>query len=107
MIKTPNDKSKPASGQLAAEYLDEKGAAILLGVKPRTVRALRAERGLPCLKISNKILRFRRADIEDWILKFRVAFPPKSRARHAGPAVPPPRSSCQTAAPGNESGVQL
>ena len=76
----------------------------MLGVRPRTVRALRSEKSLPHLKIGGKILRFRRADIEDWILKFRVAFPP--RTRRVGPATPPPRQKCHTAAPGNESGVQ-
>jgi excisionase family DNA binding protein len=96
----------PASGQLAAEnYLDETGVAALLGVKRRTVRALRASKGLPCLKIANKILRFRRADIEDWILRYRQATPPRSTARSV-PAVPPPRSSCKAAAPGNESEAQ-
>ena len=102
-MKPNSDINPPASGQPAAEnYLDETGVAALLGVKPRTVRALRATKGLPCLKVTNKILRFRRADIDEWICRSRVAFTPKSRARRS-PATPPPRRNCRAAAPGNES----
>jgi excisionase family DNA binding protein len=97
----------PASGQPAAEnYLDETGVANLLGVRPRTVRALRAERGLPCLKIGGKLLRFKRDDIDAWIDRFRVAVPPRSRARSVAPATPTPRRKCRADAPGNSNEVK-
>jgi len=90
--------------EIASDIFSEAEAAAYLHQKPRTIREWRARRGLPCFKPTAKVTLYRRADLDAWLDRTRVAFPP--RARRTGPAVPPPRSSCKTAAPANESGVQ-
>jgi excisionase family DNA binding protein len=78
---------------LASDLLDEKQAAEYLQIKPRTVRSWR-QRGLPCFKPTAKITRFRRAELDDWLSKFRVAAISR-RARRVAPASPVPRSNCK------------
>jgi hypothetical protein len=94
--KTPREVTT-----IASDIFSEAEAAAYLHQKPRTIREWRARRGLPCFKPTAKVTLYRRADLDAWLDRTRVAFPP--RARRTGPAVPPPRSSCKAAAPGNES----
>jgi predicted DNA-binding transcriptional regulator AlpA len=58
------------------EILDEKRCAALLGVQPRCLRDWRQQRGLPFIKITSKIIRYRRADIDAWLARMRVAIVP-------------------------------
>jgi len=88
----------------ASDLMNEIQAAEYLQITPRTCREWRSRRGLPALKPTAKITRYRKSDIDDWLARSRVSFPP--RARRVAPATPPPRSSCKAAAPGNESVVQ-
>ena len=89
--------------QSAGDVLTEAEAAAYLHQKPRTIREWRATRGLPCFKPTAKVTLYRRQDLDAWLDRSRVAFPPRSRARSVAPAVPPPRSSCQAAAPESEA----
>ncbi|MHB8522191.1 MAG: helix-turn-helix domain-containing protein [Limisphaerales bacterium] len=52
--------------------LDDDGAAKFLGLTPRTIRLYRQQRGLPFLRLSSKIIRFREVDLEDWAVRQRV-----------------------------------
>jgi excisionase family DNA binding protein len=56
-----------------SDILTEKDVANILSVKPRTVRLWRHSRGLPFIKITTKEIRFRRADIDEWLERRRVA----------------------------------
>jgi len=53
--------------------MNEAQVGELLGIKARTVRAWRSRNGLPFIKISAKTIRFRRADIDAWLARRRVA----------------------------------
>jgi hypothetical protein len=90
--KTPT----PGSGQ--SDVFNEAEAAAYLHQKPRTIREWRATRGLPCFKPTAKVTLYRRQDLDAWLDRSRVAFPPRSRARSVAPAVPSPRRNCQAAA---------
>jgi hypothetical protein len=99
-----NCKSTPARGKtprevttIASDVFSEAEAAAYLHQKPRTIRDWRARRGLPCFKPTAKVTLYRRADLDAWLDRSRVAFPPKSRASSVAPATPPPRSSCKAA----------
>ena len=58
-----------ADGQI----LTDETAAALLAVEPRTVREWRAKRGLPFIRITPKVVRIRRADLDKWMAKRQVA----------------------------------
>jgi DNA-binding transcriptional MerR regulator len=47
------------------DILDDKQAAALLHTNPRTLRLWRATRGLPFIRITSKVIRYRRADIDE------------------------------------------
>lgn len=82
----PNIKPIPGSGQ--SDVFSEAEAAAYLHQKPRTIRDWRARRGLPCFKPTAKVTLFKRAEIDTWLERSRVAFPPRS-------AAPNPNSKAQ------------
>jgi hypothetical protein len=103
MIATSSNKSKSARGKtprevitISSDVFSEAEAAAYLHQKPRTIRDWRAQRGLPCFKPTAKVTLYRRADLDAWLDRTRVAFPP--RVRRVAPATPPPRSNCEAAA---------
>jgi excisionase family DNA binding protein len=49
------------------DILTEEQAAELLGIQPRTCRLWRKTRGLPYIKLTQKEIRFRRLDIDQWL----------------------------------------
>lgn len=55
------------------EILSENDVVKLLGVQPRALRRWRQELGLPYIKISSRVVRYRRCDIDEWVAKFRRA----------------------------------
>jgi len=67
-LPTPPAEVKPAS-----ELLTDTQAAALLSVEPRTLRLWRHSRGLPFIRITSKVIRYRRVDIDGWIARRRVA----------------------------------
>ena len=61
---------------------DESAAAYIGGITARTIRSWRTYRGLPFIRITNKVIRIRRADLDEWLARHRVAMmQPCRRAR--------------------------
>jgi excisionase family DNA binding protein len=52
--------------------LDEPQAADYIQVEPRTIRLWRNTKGLPHLKISARTIRYRKADLDQWLSQHRV-----------------------------------
>ena len=52
---------------------DESAAAYIGGITARTIRSWRTHRGLPFIRITNKVIRIRRADLDEWLARHRVA----------------------------------
>ncbi len=70
------EKLKPHCGPEAlsrADLLTDQQAAEILSVEPRTLRLWRNTRGLPHIKITPKVIRYRRADLDAWLEQKRVA----------------------------------
>jgi len=64
--------AQPPSRREAVELLTDNQAAEFLSIKPRTLRLWRHSRGLPFIRITSKVIRYRRADIEQWLDRCRV-----------------------------------
>ena len=68
-IATADGGKNPASeiftDQTAAEYIG--------GIKARAVRDWRTKRGLPFIRVTSKVCRIRRADLDKWLAQHRVA----------------------------------
>jgi excisionase family DNA binding protein len=58
---------------VAPDLLTEQQIAALLNIEPRTLRLWRQTRGLPHLKLTSKIIRYRRTDVDAWLDNHRVA----------------------------------
>jgi excisionase family DNA binding protein len=54
------------------DLLDKYGAAELLGISVRTIESPAWRKKLPLIKLSDKIYRFRRSDIERFLTKKTV-----------------------------------
>ena len=67
IYSTPNAAAKPA-----AELLTDAQAAEILTVEPRTLRLWRNTRGLPHLRITSRVIRYRRSDLEAWLDRART-----------------------------------
>jgi hypothetical protein len=78
----------PGSGQ--SDVFNEAEAAAYLHQKTRTIRDWRAKRGLPCFKPTAKVTLYRRADLDEWLDRSRVAFPPRSNATCRKDSAPTP-----------------
>jgi excisionase family DNA binding protein len=61
------------TGNAAGLYLTDEDVAAQLGVDARTVRAWRNLRGLPHLRITQKVVRYRQSDVDEWAASRRVA----------------------------------
>jgi excisionase family DNA binding protein len=59
--------------QIAPDLLTDPQAAALLGVEPRTLRLWRHTRGLPHIKLTSKVIRYRRSDLDAWLSRHVVA----------------------------------
>ena len=55
------------------DVLDDKQVSALLHTNPRTLRLWRHTRGLPFVRITSKVIRYRRADIDQWLARRTVA----------------------------------
>ena len=68
-------KSLPAVQPTAIPELfdDASAAQYVTGIKPRAVRDWRTKRGLPFIRITAKVCRIRRADLDKWLAQHRVA----------------------------------
>jgi excisionase family DNA binding protein len=66
--------SSATDGQTSAcQILTDETAAALLTVEPRTVRDWRMRRGLPFIRVTAKVIRIRRADLDKWLARHQVA----------------------------------
>ena len=71
----PHSNSLAGDGQkTAAELLTDETAAAYIGdIQPRTVRSFRMSRGLPFIRVTPKVVRIRRADLDKWLARLQVA----------------------------------
>jgi len=67
-ISTPTPATKTAAGLLTDQQL-----AAELAIEPRTLRLWRNTRGLPHLKLTSRVVRYRRADVDGWLARHLVA----------------------------------
>jgi excisionase family DNA binding protein len=62
----------PPATPAAADLLTDEQAAALLSVEPRTLRLWRHTRGLPHIRLTSKVIRYRRSDINGWLARHLV-----------------------------------
>jgi hypothetical protein len=76
-IKTTGNAEKCNSPQPQHSYpdiLDDVLAANYVGgIQPRAIRDWRTNRGLPFIRITPKVVRIRRADLDKWLARHSVA----------------------------------
>ena len=53
--------------------MNDAQAGAYLGTNKRTLRLWRHTRGLPFIRITSKVIRYRKSDIDAWIAEHRVA----------------------------------
>lgn len=67
-----SNSTPPATN--AVEIFDDKQAADYVGgIKPRAIRDWRTRRGLPFIRITAKVCRIRKTDLDKWLASHRVA----------------------------------
>ena len=69
-IIPPADGGKNPAAEI---FTDETAANYVGGVKARAIRDWRTKRGLPYLRLTAKVCRIRRADLDKWLAQHRVA----------------------------------
>jgi len=65
----PPPPTAPAEG---LDLLTDQDAAAILAVEPRTLRLWRATRGLPFIRITPRVIRYRRGDLSAWVARRAV-----------------------------------
>jgi hypothetical protein len=55
------------------EVFDDAACAKYLHTKSRTLRLWRRTRGLPHVKITSRVIRYRKADIDEWMRRQTVS----------------------------------
>lgn len=63
----------PLTRREASELWTDEVCAEYLSVEPRTLRLWRNTRGLPFYRITSKIIRYRRLDVDGWLDRRRCA----------------------------------
>jgi excisionase family DNA binding protein len=63
--------TEPAN--MLGDILTDEQCCALLAVTPRTLRLWRRERGLPHCKITRRIIRYRKTDIDQWMARHSTA----------------------------------
>jgi len=67
-----NDLRIEQPATTAEPLLNHNQAAAFLNILPRTLTLWRYERGLPFIRISKKVVRYRRSDINQWLDRRRT-----------------------------------
>ena len=67
-ILTRSTAATPATSDL----LTDAQAAEILAVEPRTLRLWRNRRALPFIRITSKVIRYRRCDLNQWLERRRT-----------------------------------
>ncbi len=62
--------SNPTSNEI---FDDTTAAAYIGGITARTIRDWRNRRGLPFIRITAKVIRIRRSDLDRWLAGHRIA----------------------------------
>ena len=73
VVITHNDTITTTQTQTPGVYGDAWVCNYLGSIKPRTLRLWRRKRGLPHIKITPKVIRYRKADIDAWLESNRQA----------------------------------
>jgi hypothetical protein len=72
MTKT-HIRTEAVQAAVATEvFNDSQAGAYLGGVAPRLLRLWRRTRGLPHLKLTAKVIRYRKSDLDGWLAQHRV-----------------------------------
>jgi len=72
----PNDLDIPQTQPATGDLMTDEQTAAILAVEPRTLRLWRNTRGLPFIRISSKVIRFRRSDVNAWLERRRTVIQP-------------------------------
>jgi excisionase family DNA binding protein len=64
--------TKPPT-EVATLLTDATAAAFVGGVKARAIRDWRMRRGLPFIRVTGKVIRIRKADLDRWLAQHLVA----------------------------------
>lgn len=70
-----NSTPGPAASSVG-ELLTDEQAAAFLSVEPRTLRLWRQTRALPFCRLTPKVIRYRRADLDAWLDRSRTVISP-------------------------------
>jgi excisionase family DNA binding protein len=62
-------KAQITPNQAADSLLDDKMLADYVHTKPRTIRRWRNEEHLPFIRITSRVIRYRRADVDAWLAR--------------------------------------
>ena len=76
MSYTRKDLPKVGTNVQANDILAEDQLAQELAVEPRTVRTWRNTRGLPHIRITSKVIRYKRSEVYSWLDRQRVVLSP-------------------------------
>lgn len=55
------------------DILDDAQLATMLRIEPRTLRLWRQTRALPFIRLTPKVIRYRRVDVDGWLARRTVA----------------------------------
>lgn len=76
MSYTRKDLPKVGTNVQANDILAEDQLAQELAVEPRTLRTWRNTRGLPHIRITSKVIRYKRSEVYSWLDRQRVVLSP-------------------------------
>jgi excisionase family DNA binding protein len=77
-------------------FTDETAAAYVGGVTARAIREWRASRGLPFIRVTGKVIRIRRSDLDQWLDQRRFAITKGPRVARGHARAVPARQSRRT-----------
>ncbi|HVR34281.1 MAG TPA: helix-turn-helix domain-containing protein [Methylomirabilota bacterium] len=69
---TRKDLPKVGANVQPGDILDEETLAKELAVEPRTLRVWRQTRGLPHIRVTARIIRYKRSEVYAWLDRHRV-----------------------------------
>jgi DNA-binding transcriptional MerR regulator len=72
-MQTGNHRVETGRSYVAGDLMDEGQVAAYLLITPRTLRLWRQTRGIPHIRITSKVIRYRRSDIDAWLSQRRIA----------------------------------
>ena len=76
MKATPHTRKTATPVAITSEVFDDRQAGAYLGgtepLDPRLLRLWRRKRGLPHIKLTAKVIRYRKSDLDGWLAQHRV-----------------------------------